>query len=462
MSPDVSRSGTDSAVVAAPTGTDGATPWMPPLAAPRPARQPTLKESTLDNGLRVLAVRRPGVPLVEVRLRVPFAGRALSHCPRAALLAETLLSGTANRSTVDIAVDLQEVGGGLSAGVDPDRLLVSGNALASGLPRLLEVLADVLTAAAYPNDEVAGERARLAERLRMARSQPGVIAREALLRRMYGGHPYARDLPEVDELLAVTAGQLRSSHRSRVLPRGSVLVLVGDISPARAVGAVDRALSEWAAPGSPVRVPAVPPLQRGPMVLVDRPGAVQSNIRLAGRALPRDDPDYPAMQLANMVFGGYFSSRLTENIREDKGYTYSPHCMIDHSAAGSAVLLEADVATEVTAPALVEIGYELGRMATLPVSAEELDNARQYAIGTLALQTASQAGLATMLTALAATGLGIDWLRAHPRRLAKVTVQDVHEQSARFLAPSRLVTVVVGDGARVRPQLSTLDDVVDG
>jgi predicted Zn-dependent peptidase len=218
-------------------------------------------------------------------------------------------------------------------------------------------------------------------------------------------------------------------------------------------------LADWQAEGKAMTAPRLPAIQPGPVVLVDRPGAVQSNIRLGGPAVPRQDPDYPAMQLANMVFGGYFSSRLTENIREDKGYTYSPHSIIDHSAAGSAVLVEADVATEVTAPALLEIRYELGRVATMPVAAEELANARQYAIGTLALQTSSQAGLASMLTALLASGLGPDWLREHPQRLQRVTVDEVFEQARHYLTPRALVAAVVGDASAVREPLSTLDEV---
>ncbi len=435
---------------------------VPALTAQRRPRRLTVAERTLGTGLRVLAVRRGNVPLVELRLRVPFTGRGASHPARANLLAQTLLSGTADRSMVDIAAALQRVGGALHVDADPDRLLVTGNALATGLPTLLDILAEVLTGAAYPVAEVNGERARLVERLRMARSQPGVIAREALLHRMYGDHPYAREMPEADAMSAVAAPALRSLHRSRVGPSGGTLVLVGDVSPQRALDRVEAALSGWIGAGTAPATPKVPALEPGPIVLVDRPAAVQSNIRVAGPAAPRQDGNYPAMQLANMVFGGYFSSRLVENIREDKGYTYSPHCVIEHSAGGSAVVCEADVATAVTAPALLEIRYELGRVATLPVTEEELDSARQYAIGSLALSTATQSGLATMLTALLASGLGPEWLQQHAQRLARVTVADVAEQAATFLAPSRLVTVVVGDSAVTGPQLAMLDDVIAG
>jgi predicted Zn-dependent peptidase len=247
-----------------------------------------------------------------------------------------------------------------------------------------------------------------------------------------------------------------------VLPAGSVLVIVGDLVPAEALDTVEAALSRWAATGDVLVTPPVPRLSPGPLVLVDRPGSVQSSVRLGLQAVPRAHADYPALQLANMIFGGYFSSRLVENIREDKGYTYSPHSGIDHSTAGSMIVINADVATEVTAPALVEIGYELGRIASLPPDADELEQARQYAIGTLALSVSSQSGLAGMLAALAGSGLGLDWLAEHPRRLAKVTVDEVYAAAATYLAPAKAVTVVLGDADAVERPVAALGEVVRG
>src|SRR5687767_14129979 len=146
-------------------------------------------------------------------------------------------------STVDIAAELQKVGGGLSAGADPDRLLLSGNALVAGIDRLLEILAEVLTGAAYPADEVATERSRLVDRIRVAQSQPSHLARVALLKRMYGRHPYAVQTPTPEQVETVGPGALRTLHSERVHPAGATLVLVGDVSPDKAVAAAERALS---------------------------------------------------------------------------------------------------------------------------------------------------------------------------------------------------------------------------
>ncbi len=183
---------------------------VPALGPNRALKLPKTVERTLDNGLTVIAVRRPSVPLVEVRLRIPFAK---AHLARAAMLTQTILSGTSTMSTVDIAAELQKVGGGLSAGADPDRLLISGNALVVGLDRLLDILADVLTDAAYPNEEVGTERARLVDRIRVAQSQPSHLARVALLKRMYGKHPYAVQTPTPEQVEAVGRG--RPAHPAR-------------------------------------------------------------------------------------------------------------------------------------------------------------------------------------------------------------------------------------------------------
>ena len=436
---------------------------VPALAKPRPVKLPTVAERTLDSGLRVLAVRRQGVPLAELRLRVPFAGSGgrggRRHTAQAQLLGDTLLAGTARRSAAQLAADVQALGGQLSASTDADRLALGASVLVSGLPGLLEVLGEVLTSASYPKRDVIGERDRLVEELAIYRSQAAVVAREALLHRMYGAHPYGRELPTAAEVGEVKASQLRALHAARIAPAGSVLTIVGDLTPARAIGLVEAALAGWTATTTADTTPALPALARRPALLLDRPGAVQTTIRMGGPAPSRSDPDSAAFGLVNLVFGGYFSSRWVANIREDKGYTYSPSSSVEHPPAGSRVTVGADVSTPTTAPAVLETVYELGRVATLPVTQAELDQARRYAVGTLAMSTSTQAGLASTLSQLAGAGLGVEWLREHPQRLAAVTVDDALAAASRYLAPASLTTVLVGDVAQVEAPLRTVLDL---
>jgi predicted Zn-dependent peptidase len=421
------------------------------------------QETTLPSGLRVVVVPRPGVPLIELRLRVPFAAAdapaARELTARASVLAGAVLMGTATRDQTAIAELLQSHGAELSVSTDPDRLLFSTTLLTGGLEPVLGLLAELLTDATYPDDRVEGERDRVAERIAIARSQPGVIARTALAARRYGEHPYAIQLPDPELVAAVDGGALRGVHRERVLPAGSTLVLVGDLDPQAATDAVGAALAGWSASGHAVEAPPAQELRPAGIEVVDRLGAVQSNVRLGGPAPARTAPDLAATRLASMIFGGYFSSRLVENIRERRGYTYSPRSSVDHQAAGSSFLVEADVATDVTGPALLETWYELGRMALVPVTDAELDAARRYVLGSMALATATHAGLASTLSALVGSGLPVDWLAEHQRALAAVTVEEVQEASRRYLAPGGLTTVVVGDAAQVAEPLGALAPV---
>jgi zinc protease len=399
------------------------------------------------------------VPLAEVRLRVPFMSAGKTHPARSAVLADSLLTGAGGYGRADLAAAVQELGGDLSVGVDADRLMIGGNVLATNLRPLLDLLATVLVEPAYAKSEVSSERDRLVERLTIARARPGVIASEALAHRMWGTHPYSLELPQIDAVASTTATQVRGLHELMVRPDGAVLVVVGDVSGARVLDQIDAALAGWNGSATQQRVRTLPDPTPGPTLIVDRPGSVQSSIRIGGAALTRTDPDYPALQLANLIFGGYFSSRWTENLREDKGYTYGPHSRVDHHVLGSTLTFDVEVATEVTAPSMLETRYELGKIASLPVRPDEVDAVRQYAIGTLALSTATQAGLASTLAGLSAFGLGIDWVTDHPARLSQVGVDDVSAAAERFFAPSRLVEVIVGDAARITAPLSALGPV---
>ncbi|WP_144120721.1 M16 family metallopeptidase [Catellatospora sichuanensis] len=426
---------------------------LPDLAPSRPLRILPQAERILSNGLTVIAIARRTVPLVELRLHMPFAGDDLAV---GSVLTQTLFAGSDKRSIGEIATELQTVGGTLGASLDPDRLQISGNCLFSGLDRMLELLAEVLNSAAYPLTEVARERERLAERIRIARSQPSFLARAALHRQIYGTHPYAIPTPDAAKVREVHVDQLRRLHAKRVRPHGATLVLVGDFDPDHAVDAAVRRLSSWSGRGPAGILPPTPPLIPGPLTLVDRPNAVQSSLRMALPAATRDSPDNAPLQLANLIFGGYFPSRWVENIRETMGYAYSPHSSIEHNPAGSLMLLTAEMATEVTAPVLVETLYELGRLATIPPRKEELEQARQYALGSLLLGMSTQAGIAGLAIKFAGSGLRLPYLREHAQRLTDATVDDVHRAAATYMAPTQAVSLVLGASTRVQDDLAKI------
>ncbi len=432
---------------------------IPAVGPPRAPRLPSVADRTLDNGLRVLVARRPGIPRFECRLVVPTARGTAADPARIRVLAETILSGTERYTSRAIAEELQGLGGTLGTSADADQLVVSGSCLSLHRRRFLDLMGEVVQRASFPADEVAIERDRVVQEIALLRSQPGVVAADALIARLYGDHAYGRGTPDPEVVGAVQPGALRRLHDGRIRPEGSLLVLVGDLDLRATEDDVQRVFGEWAAGGAgprlrPPKVATPPSFQ-----LVDRPGAVQTNIRLGGAGIPRSDPGYPALALAVTVFSGYFTSRLNDNIRERRGYTYGAHSRVDHRRVASQVTVLTDVGRDVTAPALVEIAYELGRMVSLPVTQPELDAARRYLQGTLAMSIQTQAGLTTYLATLVSAGLPVSFLRDYPAALQRATVEDVLEASRAHLAPAGLTTVLVGDAATVGPAVAPLGPV---
>ncbi|WP_100445562.1 M16 family metallopeptidase [Glycomyces xiaoerkulensis] len=429
---------------------------VPGLAPEVPLALPTPVERVLANGLEVTLVRRPGVPLAEVRLSIPAAHTDLAV---ADMLSAALFSGTDSSSMSQIAQRLQGVGGSLGAGADPDRIAVSGNCLASGLTELLGVLGEVVTAADYPEGPLSVEQSRIIDTLSVAEQQPEFQVTRALESRLWGGHPYGHQQPSADEVAAVDREAVLELHRSRLHPSGAGLVVVGDIDPDQAMADIEKTLGGWNGAGPPRRMEPLPDLRPGPILLTDRPGSVQSAIRIAYPAVERTHPDNAAQHLANLIYGGYFTSRLVMNLRESKGYGYSPRSRVDHSPAGSVQLTSVDVATEVTAPALQEVIAELRGMGGDPPDDDELDLARRYALGSVKLATATQAGVANYTSALAACGLPLSWLAEHSERLRAVTPADIKRVAVERMSPDGTVAVILADGRSVTGSLSEVAEI---
>jgi zinc protease len=429
---------------------------VPGLAPEVPLALPTPVERSLPNGLAVILVHRPGVPLAEVRLSIPAAHADIAV---ADLLAAALFSGTEQSTMTQIAQRLQGVGGSLGSGADPDRIAVSGNCLTGGLPELLDVLGEILTAADYPEGPFSVERSRMIDGLSVAEQQPEFQVSRALDARLWGDHPYGHQQPTAEEVAAVEREAVRALHAARLHPAGARLIIVGDIDPDAAWAAVEKSLTSWEGAGEPRTMEPLPRLAPGPIVLAARPGSVQSAIRLACPAVERTHPDNAAQHLANLVYGGYFTSRLVMNLRESKGYGYSPRSRVDHSPAGSVQLTSVDVATEVTAPAFAEIVAELRGMAENPPDEAELDLARRYALGSVKLATATQAGIANYTSALAAAGLPLSWLAEHSERLRAVTPADIKRVATERLNPDGAVTVILGDGDQITGPLTEIAEI---
>ncbi|MGC7102781.1 M16 family metallopeptidase [Amycolatopsis lurida] len=418
---------------------------LPPLDRYRTAPQLSSVDTVLPNGLRGVAVRLASVPMAELRLRIPLAGAHPGHRAFAELLAAGLMCGTAKRDRTRIYADLAALGGEVVAEVNPERLLISASGLAETVPALLDVVSEVIRTATYPDALMEPERTRLVQQMNLLRAQPARRAQAELRRHCYGDHPYARQLPSTSELEAAGIGQVRNLHAQAIVPRGSVVVLAGAHEPGHSVRLLADAFAAWDLAGTAGELPPLPPVAGGEVRLAEKAGATQAQIRLCAQAVPRHDPRYPALRLATQILGGSFSSRLMSNLRERRGYTYSVRSSIEFTPGGATVLVETDTANEVTAAALREIWAELDGLVLGPPSPAEIDEARQYLIGTDLLSASSQAGFASAATATAAAGLTLDWLRTQPERLAAVTPAQVADVAREYLSADSFSGVVVGD-----------------
>lgn len=426
----------------------------PAVGKLRALKLPAIAERTLKSGLHVVVARKPGIPLVEARVAVPLCRGGDSGAPaQRRVLGNSLLAGTDRRSALQIAEDLQSLGASLDVGADADDLNLSGSVLSTQISPFLDLLAEVIISPAFPDHDVSIERERTAQEVTLTRSQPAGLAQIALAKRLFGRHPYGAGLPTPETVMKVTPAQLRTFHKERVLPKGSVLVLVGDISPQRGLDLVEQAFGDWKGRGAAVGLPAVDPLKSGPVNFVHREGSVQSTIRVARFGLEPKDQDYAQLLVANLIFGGYFAARLSDNIREDKGYTYGIYSSLQAQRYASMLAIGTDVATGVTVPTLVELHYEMGRMVALPPKPEELEAAKKYQAGTLAMSVNTQAYLASQLLGVVKRGQSFEFIRELPKLVEKVTADDVLDVSTRFLAPPSYATVIVGDASAVVPRL---------
>jgi zinc protease len=430
---------------------------VPAVGPPRPLRAPRVAEAKLPNGLRVLVVRKATVPRVEMRLVTPLG--AYRNLAAERVLAKTFTSGTTTRSSVEIARELQGLGASLGTTLGADHLTVSGSVLSANLRAYLGLVGDLLRDATFPSGEVAIERARVVQELEMSRSQPQVVAAVALRRRLFGRHRYGTVLPEPSAVGRVSRAGLDKLRTKSVGPRGGVLVIVGDVKPEATIELLRSSLGRWRSAVDRADATRPRPTGTGPVTFVDRPGSVQTSVKLAGPVPTVGSDESFAVDIANTVFGGYFISRWVDNIRERNGYTYSPYSQIVHHTLADYVEISADVGSDVTAPALVETLYELGRMCASEVSTDELESAKRYRAGIQSLRIQSQAGLASTLAGLVVHGLGVDFLREYPKRVMALGAAEIREASERYLAPSRLVTVLVGDASRVLRSVEALADV---
>ena len=437
---------------------DGWPEGLPPLGPPTAPGTPPVAVAVLPNGLTVWVVRRTGVPLVTLRLSV-LAGRVFDPVEApglAALVAAGLKEGTAHRSSSEVNELLQSAGAELATAAGDDVLEAVATGLAARLEVLVDALADVVTAPAFPARDVARVKSLAREELATNSSEPAFLARRAFRRAVYGDHPYSVVSPTEASIDAVTPESLRVEAARRLVPGRALLLAVGDVEPAHAIDLAARHFGAWRGAGSPPVEPATASAPSGPreILVLPRPGSVQTQLVVGQLGLTRRDADADALSLLVTIYGGAFSSRLVSNLREEKGYTYSPGAIASFSRWRGTVRTAAAVRNEVTGAALNEILYEMNRLATTAVSLEELARGAGRDLGLLALRGETNASLANELAHFWLHGLGPEERSRQAAALLRLEAPDLTRAARRSLGTGSAHIVAVGDIATLREELS--------
>jgi zinc protease len=445
-----------SLLAVAPAGAQKIEKDAPPMAgAPKNFRLPQSREFTLENGMRVTLIPFGKVPKAAIRLAVRTGGidEAANEIWLAPMTTEMMREGTKSRTAIALAEELAGMGGSLNTNSGSDLSNVTAEVLSEKAAEAVRIVADVAMNPLFPASELARIKANRQRSLAIAKSQPQQLASERFLQVLYPDHPYGRSFPTEEMINSYTLEQIKAFHAKNWGAARAHLYVAGVFDRAAVEKAIRESFGGWQRGAPPATMPAEAS-QRKHVALLDRPDAVQSTIYMGVPVPTPNSSEYTALQVTNMILGGAFGSRITSNIREQKGYTYSPFSTVS-VRKGTAVWMEvADVTTNVTGASLTEIFKEIDRMRNEPVPQDELKAIQTNMAGVFTLQNASRNGIIGQLAFKDLHGLPDDYLTGYVGRVMAVSPAQVQSIAKTYLVPEKMTIVVVGDKKTVEEQLA--------
>jgi len=437
-------------------------PLTPPLAQESRVLWPERTHARLQCGIPVWLVERHTIPKFSMQFFVRSGAAMEFPLNRgvAALTSTLLRTGTSTSDERALDDELRRIGADLGAGAGADASWIVASGLSEFSAELAGLLADLTRNPLFPVPQFERERRNSLEAVRLSRSSPAFLANERFRSVLFGEHPYAVVAPTEAQVEAITRQLILDFYLMHYSPANAFLLAVGDFSPPRLVELLERAFEGWV--GGEVEQPEETPLPSHfgrHVALVHTPGAVQTQIALGNIAVTREHPDWLRLTLANAIYGGAFHSRLVANIREQKGYTYSPRSGLTALRRHGFFSVHAAVRNEVVAAALAEIFYELDRIRALPVRQDELADAQAYLSGVFSLGIATLDGLAGQLATLYLYELPEDYLETYRERIRALTLDDVLAAARAHLDSANAQIILAGDADQIEAQARLFGDV---
>lgn len=441
----------------------------PPAPGPvEPYEFPAFTRTRLPGGLELVAAPVAGDPLVRLEIAFPAGGQYDPHgaAGLATLVGGLLDEGSAERSVMEIASELERMGGRLETGADWNIGAVSVRVLESYLDDGLRLLEEVAFRPAFPDEEVERSRRHRLTDLMRRLDQPGALANDQFQAALYGETPYGHPLlGRPADVRAMTRDDLVGFYERHYAPASAVVLAAGSFDPETLQAAVERALGERAsAPGA--EAPPAPEIEPPPadgvrVRIVDRPAAAQTELRVGHVGVPRSHPDWTALAVLNTVFGGKFTSRINLNLRERHGYTYGASSRFTPRLGPGPFLVNAAVENPAAGPAAREVLAELERIRREPVTADELEDTKSYLLGAFPYTLQTLDGILAYLESLVVYGLPDDYYdpRRYYERMAGVTRKELLRVAREHLRPEEATVVAVGPAAELAPQMEGLGEV---
>jgi predicted Zn-dependent peptidase len=427
----------------------------PPAGAPKDFVIPSPRRFTLANGMPVTLVPFGQVPKVNIRLVIAAANlhEKKDEVWLADLTGSLIREGTTTLTADAVAREFATMGGELGINVGPDTTSISSDVLTDRGPDAIRLIADVAQRPRLPESELGRLKSDLLRNLSIQRSTPQAIAQEKFAELVYGDHPYGRVFPQEATLKAYTIEQVRGFHKSNFNAGRARLYVAGVFDTAAMESAIRQAFEKWER-GSGAEAAKVPPPGNTRFALLDRPDAPQSTVWLGLRVPSPSHKDWVALEVTDALLGGAFASRITANIREQKGYTYSPSSTVQTHPGQASWVETADVTTNVTGPSLKEIFFEIERLRKEAPPAAELRGIQNNLAGIFVVQNASRSGVISRLSFVDLHGLGDQYLSTYVKQVMAVTPEDVRRIATDYLAPDKMTLVVVGDVKTVKEQVA--------
>lgn len=427
---------------------------IPPQGGePKDFKLPEKEVINYDNGLKLVLVPYGSIPKanINITLKTGNINETEEEVWLADLLADLMEEGTT--AGYSVKEKLSGMGGNLNIGVGTHTTSLNTDVLSEFAPEAVKILSDVLVDPKLPASELERLKKDMNRNLAVSLSRPGTQARKEFFAEIYPDHPYGRQYPTAEQVNSYSLGDVKQFYDNNFGAQRATVYVVGKFDAAAVKAAVEEKLSTWRK-GSKVNYPVAQPESDGLVKVIDRPGAPQSTIMYG---LPVIDPtheDYIALDVTNSLLGGSFGSRITSNIREDKGYTYSPSSALVSNYKTGLWFENADVTTEFTGASIEEINKEIRRLQSEAPSNEELQGIKNYESGIYVLQNSTPGGIISQLNFLDIHNLPESFLVDQVKNINAVTPEQVQAMTQKYIQPEKMTLIVVGDKEKIKDQVN--------